>query len=61
MQNDPPQGVNRFVWILAECQRIRDAQTERMAASIRRIEAKNHGHAQECQARTNEPRRDGEG
>ena len=56
MQNEPPQDVNRFVWILAECQRLRDRQAERMAASIQRIEAKSHGRAQESS-----PRRDGAG
>ncbi len=61
MQDEPPQGVNRFVWILAESQRLREAQPERMAASILRIEAKNHGHAQECRAQETSPRRDGAG
>ena len=61
MKNDPPQSVNRFMWILAECQRLRESQAERMAASIQRIEANHHGHAQECRAPETSPRRDGEG
>lgn len=61
MQNEPPQGVNRFAWILAESQRLRQSSAEREAASIQRIEAKTHGHAQECQAHQQQPRRDGEG
>ena len=61
MQSEPPQGVNRFVWILAECQRIRERQPERMAASIQRIEAKTNGHAQECRAQETSPRREGAG
>ena len=49
---DAPTDVNPFVWILAESQRIRASAREREAASIRRIEAKQHDHrAQECQPR----------
>jgi len=61
MQSEPPRDVNRFEWILAESQRIRESQSERMAASIQRIEAKTHGHAQECRAQETSPRRDGAG
>lgn len=46
MQSQPPAGANLFVWILAESQRIRESQPERVAASIQRIEAKQR--AQEC-------------
>lgn len=61
MQTEPPDGVNRFVWILAESQRLRESTADREIASILRIEAKTHGHAQECRAQETNPRRDGEG
>ena len=58
MQYEPPQGVNRFEWILAESQRIRESHDAREAASILRIEAKTHGHAQECRAPQDQQRRE---
>jgi hypothetical protein len=57
MQDQPPPGVNRFVWILAASQRIREARADREQASIQRIEAKSYGHAQERQAQQVSPPR----
>jgi hypothetical protein len=61
MQDQPPPGVNRFVWILAESQRIRESAADREKASIQRIEAKTHGHAQERQAQQSSPWPRGQG
>lgn len=57
MNSTPPAGANLFVWILAESQRIRQSAADREADSIRRIEAKQHGNAQERRPHAGTPSR----
>lgn len=46
---DPATGLNRFRWILAASQAVRDQQPERIAQEIQRINdrAQTHGRTQD--------------